>query len=78
MNLIIPKRAKYKDLAFEFAQTLTNKENQLEFAKITNVLPANKKALNKKWFMLYLIVNTNDDGTEDITCEIKINNNRNI
>ena len=38
----------------------------------------NKKALNKKWFMLYLIVNTNDDGTEDITCEIKINNNRNI
>lgn len=50
MNLIIPKRAKYKDLAFEFAQTLTNKENQLEFAKLTNVLPANKYALSDPYF----------------------------
>ena len=37
----------------------------------------NKKVLNKKWFILYLIVNTNEDGTEDISCKIKIKNNKN-
>jgi len=50
MNLIIPKRARHKDLAFEFALLLTNKENQLEFAKISNVLPANKFALEDDYF----------------------------
>ena len=30
--------------------TLTNEENQLEFAKLTNVLPANKYALSDPYF----------------------------
>lgn len=50
MNLIIPKKAKHKDLALKFALMLTNEENQLELAKITNVLPANKYALENKYF----------------------------
>ena len=50
MNLIIPKKAKHKELALKFALKLTNKQNQLELAKITNVLPANKEALEDKYF----------------------------
>lgn len=50
MNLIIPKKAKHKDLALKFALMLTNEENQLELAKITNVLPANKYALDNEYF----------------------------
>ena len=50
MNLIIPAKAKNKELALEFAKILTNTENQLEFAKITNVLPVNKNALNNEYF----------------------------
>ena len=50
MNLIIPKRAKNKELAFEFALLLTNQKNQEEFAKLTNVLPANKYALEDDYF----------------------------
>lgn len=50
MNLIIPERAKNKELAKEFALQLTNASNQLEFAKLTNVLPANKEALNDSYF----------------------------
>ncbi len=50
MNLIIPKKAKHKDLALKFALMLTNEENQLELAKITNVLPSNKYALDSEYF----------------------------
>ena len=50
MNLIIPKKAKHKDLALKFALMLTNEENQLELAKITNVLPSNKYALDNEYF----------------------------
>ena len=50
MNLIIPKRSKHQDLAYEFAKLLTNEKNQLELAHITNVLPANKYALNNDYF----------------------------
>lgn len=50
MNLIIPSKAKNKQMALEFAKLLTNAENQLEFAKITNVLPVNKIALNDDYF----------------------------
>lgn len=50
MNLIIPKKSKNKALAREFASILTNEQNQLELAKITNVLPANKYALNNEYF----------------------------
>ncbi len=50
MNLIIPKKSKNKDAALKFALFLTNKENQLEFAKLTSVLPANKEALQDEYF----------------------------
>jgi len=52
MNLIIPKNSKNKELAFEFAILLTNKENQLNLAKTTNVLPANKFALENEYFKI--------------------------
>ena len=50
MNLIIPSKSKNKKAALEFIKILTDKDNQLEFAKITNVLPANKNALNDSYF----------------------------
>lgn len=50
MNLIIPKKSKNKILAREFAFMLTSEKKQLELAKITNVLPANKNALNNEYF----------------------------
>ena len=50
MNLIIPLKSKNKQMALEFIKILTEKDNQLEFAKITNVLPANKYALNNDYF----------------------------
>lgn len=50
MNLIIPKKAKNPEAAIEFALFLTNKENQLELAKLTTVLPVNKNALQDEYF----------------------------
>lgn len=50
MNLIIPSKAKNKDMALKFALFLTNKQNQLEFAKLTSVLPVNKEALSDEYF----------------------------
>lgn len=50
MNLVIPKKSKNKELAREFAYELTNNVNQLELAKLTNVLPANKYALSDDYF----------------------------
>lgn len=53
MNLIIPERAKNKEAALKFALYLTNKENQLEFAKLTTILPVNQEALNDQYFKNY-------------------------
>lgn len=50
MNLIIPKKSKHAQDALKFALFLTNKENQLELAKLTSVLPANKFALSDEYF----------------------------
>jgi putative chitobiose transport system substrate-binding protein len=50
MNLIIPLKAQNKDLAREFAFTLTNKQNQLQLSHLTNVLPVNKEALDDNYF----------------------------
>lgn len=52
MNLVIPKKAKNKDLALEFAIQLTNKENQLKLSKLTGVLPVNKYALSDDYFKI--------------------------
>lgn len=50
MNLIIPAKAKNKDAALKFALFLTNKQNQLELAKLTSVLPVNNEALADGYF----------------------------
>lgn len=50
MNFIIPQKAKNKENALKFALFFTNKTNQLEFAKLTGVLPVNKEALEDDYF----------------------------
>ena len=48
--MIIPSKAKHKEAALKFAVFLTNKNNQLEFAKLTSVLPVNNEALADSYF----------------------------
>ena len=57
MNFVIPAKAKNKDAALKFALYLTNKENSLELGKLSNVLTANKEALNDEFYKVY---DTND------------------
>lgn len=57
MNLVIPEKALHKDAALKFALFLTNKNNQIEMAKLTTILPANNDALKDKFFLNY---NNND------------------
>ncbi len=57
MNFVIPKRAKNKDAALEFALFLTNEENQLALAKLTNILATNEKTLQNEFYTKY----NNDD-----------------
>ena len=53
MNFVIPLRAKNKQEALKFALFLTNKENQLELAKLTNVIAVNKSALDDDFYTKY-------------------------
>lgn len=53
MNFVIPIRAKHKEDAVKFALFLTNYENQLELAKLTNVLAVNQKTLNDDYYKKY-------------------------
>lgn len=53
MNFVIPLRAKNKKEALEFCLYLTNEENQLELAKLTNVIATNSNALNDKFYNDY-------------------------
>ena len=53
MNFVIPLRAKHKDEALKFALFLTNEQNQLELAKLTNVISTNKKALQNDFYTKY-------------------------
>lgn len=50
MNFVIPQKAHNKKIALKFAIYLTNKSNQLEFAKLTTILPVNKYALKDDYF----------------------------
>lgn len=50
MNFVIPKRAKEKKEALEFCLYLTNAENQLELAKMTNVISTNSEALKDEFY----------------------------
>ena len=53
MNFVIPVRAKHKDEAVKFALFLTNYENQLELAKLTNILAVNKETLKDEFYTNY-------------------------
>lgn len=53
MNFVIPLRAKHKEEALKFALFLTNYENQLELAKLTNVLAVNQKTLEDEFYTNY-------------------------
>ena len=53
MNFIIPLRAKNKKEALDFCIYLTNEKNQLELAKLTNVIATNSNALNDKFYNDY-------------------------
>ena len=53
MNFVIPKRAKNKAEALKFALFLTNEENQLALAKLTNILATNEKALQSEFYNKY-------------------------
>ena len=50
MNFVIPLRAKYKNEALDFGLYLTNKENQLELAKKTNIISTNREALSDPFY----------------------------
>ena len=53
MNFVIPVRAKHKQEALKFALFLTNNENQLELAKLTNVLAVNEETLKDDFYTTY-------------------------
>ncbi len=53
MNFVIPLRAKHKDEALKFALFLTNSENQLELARLTNVIATNNETLKDDFYTKY-------------------------
>lgn len=53
MNFVIPLRAKHKDEAIKFALYLTNDKNQLELAKLTNVIAVNQQTLQNDFYTKY-------------------------
>lgn len=61
MNFVIPKKAHNKEAALKFALHFTNEENQLQFAKLTTILPVNKNALSNEYFTE---TNDNDLGAK--------------
>ena len=53
MNFVIPLRAKHKDEALKFALFLTNNDNQLALAKLTNIIVVNKQTLKNEFYTKY-------------------------
>lgn len=53
MNLVIPLKSSKKEDALKFALFLTNEKNQLELAKLTNVLATNKTTLKNDFYTKY-------------------------
>ena len=53
MNFVVPMRAKHRDEAIKFALFLTNNKNQLELAKLTNVIAVNNETLNNEFYTKY-------------------------
>lgn len=50
MNFVIPVKSKNKKEALEFCLYLTNAKNQLELAKMTNVIATNSEALRDEFY----------------------------
>lgn len=50
MNLVIPLKSKHKKESLDFGLFLTNEKNQLELAKLTNIIATNKKALKDDFY----------------------------
>ena len=50
MNLVVPVKSKNVVEAIDFGLFLTNEENQLELARLTNVIATNKNALKSKFY----------------------------
>ena len=50
MNFVIPSRAKHKKEALDFCLYLTNEQNQLELARMTNVIATNSSALKSAFY----------------------------
>lgn len=53
MNFVIPEKSKHKADALKFALFLTNKRNQLELAKLANILAVNEDALKSDFYTKY-------------------------
>lgn len=53
MNFVMPLKAPHKDEALKFALFLTNEQNQLEMAKLTNVIATNKETLKNDFYTKY-------------------------
>lgn len=53
MNLVIPLKSSHKQDALKFALFLTNEENQLKLAKLTNVIATNKHTLKDDFYTKY-------------------------
>lgn len=53
MNFVIPLKAPHKDSALKFALFLTNSKNQLELAKLTNIIATNTQTLNNEFYNKY-------------------------
>lgn len=53
MNFVIPLKAKHKDEALKFALFLTDSKNQLELAKLTNVIAVNRETLRNEFYNKY-------------------------
>lgn len=53
MNFVIPLKASHKQEALKFALFLTNSENQLELAKLTNVIATNRETLDTDFYNRY-------------------------
>ena len=53
MNFVIPLKARHKKEALDFCLFLTNAENQLELAKMTNIISTNTEVLNNNFYNNY-------------------------
>ena len=58
MNFVIPSRAKYKEEALDFCLFLTNEKNQLELAKLTDIIATNSKTLENEFYKDYSTLNS--------------------